>query len=573
MNQNRSICLIQPQYSFNKYLFDFTLYGLYEHLGLEYLQSSLEKSGYVVKNLEGPSLEMTQEDILEQVTETTPKLVGVTVDNHSLEVSMNLAFEIKKRLKNAHITVGGHLATCAAMEIMNDFECVDSIVLGYGEKTIVEMAERLCNGLPLDDVVGIIFRKGSQILQNPLRKQLLDIDEIPFPARSVLRYRQSQNYPPSARMITSRGCPFNCAYCTTPAFLSSQVCDRWMARSPKNIVNEISELINSFGIRVIIFCDDNFIGPYEYGRKRAREIARLIVESGLSVYFWIMCRVDSFPDGDDDFVRLLKKAGLWGVFLGVESGVVSQLEAYGKSINVTKNEPTVNLFKEHNIMVELGFIMFHPYVTFNELRANAEFLYRVRESGIFKYFANRLELYPKIGFIEDLRQRNLLVNDYRYNLLYGYRFLDHRIRNLAIAMEKIANEIQTMDEIVWNLKRLSQLISLFIDECQNASAMHTLAEKLFQIKSSIDNIECNIGEINYQEFLKYLEIASNRREISEYRPVKNGHKDRLSAEIREFIEPLNNLLRLENKLKRLKDSDLLKWFFESPIYCKLQDYE
>lgn len=568
MNQNCSICLVQPQYSFNKYLFDFMLYKLYEHLGLEYLQSSLEKAGYVVKNLEGLSMEMTDESILDQAIEFKPKLVGITVDNYSLQASMSLANKIKQRLTDTHITIGGHLPTCSAEEILNDFKFIDSVVLGYGEGTFVEIAERISKSLPLDNVNGVFFRNGSQVIQNPPRKQSLNIDDIPFPARSILRYRQSKGYPASARMITSRGCPFYCAYCTTPAFLSSQICDKWMTRSPKNILEEISDLVNTFGTRVIVFCDDNFIGPSKYGKKRAKEIAKLIIKSELNIHFWVMCRVDSFQDEDDNFVKLLKDAGLWGVFLGVESGVESQLKAYGKSISISQNESIVSLFKKHNIIVELGFIMFHPYVTFNELRKNAEFLYRVGESSIFKYFTNRLELYPKIGFIEDLKHRNLLLNDYQYDYTYGYKFQNSRMENLVISLKDTATNIQPLDEIIWNYKRLSQLISIFIDEIQNNNSNLKLVNELFPIKNGIDTIISNISVINYKSFIKYLKTTFNKELKYKY---NDRHKYLLSKEIKNSINYINTLKHLENKLSGMKDSDILGWFFDSSAYNKLCD--
>lgn len=576
MNVDRKIkiALIQPQYKYNKYYFDFTVYKLYENLGLEYLQASLEEAGYLAKNFEGPSLELSNKQIIESVIKFKPELVGITVDSHSLSNSIIIARAIKKELRNVHIVIGGHLSTCAFKEILNDYECIDSIILGYGEKQIVRIAEKLRNGFPIDKVTGIAFRKGNQIIHNPLRNYSLDIDNIPFPTRSTLKYRDSQGYPSSARMITSRGCLFNCNICTTPPFLASQKCDKWMGRSPKNVLDEITYLVNAFNTRIIIFCDDNFIGPEEYGKKRAEEIAHLIIKNGLNIHFWIMSRVDSFLEGGDEFVELLKKAGLWGIFLGVESGAESQLRAYGKLTSIAQNESIIGFFKRHNIMIELGFIMFHPYVTFEELKTNAEFLHRVGESCIFRYFVNRLETYPKIGFIEDLRQRNLLAEDYRYDSIHGYNFLEPRVGNFALALEEISDGIKSIDEIVWNFKRLSQLIGLLIRECQRIPMMHELAKELFRIKNSIDRIEINIGEINYQEFLKYMRIAIyEKRNLFRYNSVRARHKDRLSKEIKRITRDIKKLVKLENRLEKLRDNDLLKWFFKSPVYFKLLKYE
>ncbi|MCK4655016.1 MAG: B12-binding domain-containing radical SAM protein [Candidatus Cloacimonetes bacterium] len=569
MKKHNFIALVRNKKAENKYYFDFTLQDPYEHLGLEYLQASLEKFGYKVKLFDMVATEMESNYVLKEIKSIRPIIVGFSLESHSLTESMKMAKEIKQELKDIHITVGGHLATCAAVELLKDCNFFDSVVIGYGEQIIIEMAERISNSLSLEGISGIFLRYGNQIIKNTPQEFPSNIDNIPFPTRSILRCCRSQGCLPSARMITSRGCTFSCAFCTTPPFLISQNCDKWMARSPENVTDEISELISTFGTKVIIFCDDNFIGPGEFGRKRAKEIANLIIKRNLNIHFWILCRVDSFTIEDDTFLCLLKKAGLWGVSLGIESGSDSQLNAYKKQTSVAINESIVRLFKRNNIIVECGFIMFYPYVTFHELKKNAKFLYGIEESSIFRYFTDRLELYPKVGFIKDLKQRNLLIDNYRYDSIYGYEFLDPRVEDFIRILDNIKTDVKFIDEIIWDFKRLSQLIVFFVDECQNIPTMHELAEELFQIKKAFEDVESNIGKINYQEFLKYIEIIFDKKEHLKYNFVKDRHKNRLIKEIKRLIKHTKDLQKLENKLRGLEDGNLLECFFESSSYNRL----
>ncbi len=563
MKSNNSIVLLRSRSDTPKYYFDFTVDNPYEHLGLEYLEAALQDLGYKVRIFDMMATEIKYEQVMQQVKNICPILIGFTLDSHSVVQSMKMARQIREEVKNIHITVGGHLATCAAEELLMDFDFLDSAVMGYGEQTIIEMAKNISKGLHLTDVTGLCFRDNNRIVRNSPREISVDIDCIPFPSRSILKFLAGKKRLLSTRIITSRGCTSNCSFCTTPAFIASQNCLKWIARSPENVVNEVSELVERFQTRVVIFSDDNFIEPTKIGRNRAKKIATLLIEQPFNINFWILSRADSFQEQDDAFVTLLKRAGLYGVTLGLESGSNSQLKVYNKQTNASRNEATIRLLKRNNILVECGFIMFHPYVTFDELRANAEFLYSNTESSIFRYFVDQLELYPGAGIIQNLRQRDLLTNDYRYSSVYGYDFSDPRVGELVSILQEISKVLQPVDAIIWDFKRLSQIIGLLIDEYQHITAMSELLERLLQLKTSVDRVENNVVSINYQKFLEYVEVASGVPIMRDYTRIKNDHREQLIQKVRELSKPLGELERCYDELTRLKNADLLEWLFKS----------
>ena len=567
LNSNR-IALVQVDYDFGKYYTDFTFYKAFEHLGLGYLASSLEKSGFDVDLWEGPAMDLSNEEILKNIVNTQPQIVGFTIDSYSLDVSMTLARKIKQELNDVHITVGGHLATLAPDEILADYDCIDSLIIGYGEEPIVELAKAISEGKALNHISGIYYRENGQVLKNLSKPYILDVDAIPFPRRDVLDYRKKVGYPPCARMISSRGCPYYCSYCTTHPFLSTGGCLGWIGRSPENIVEEISQLVDKYKIKTILFCDDNFVGPPPKGKERVEKIAQLILEKRLDIHFWIMCRVDAFQKSSQEFISLLKSAGLWGIFLGLESGSDSQLKRYGKGTNVKKNITAVKLLKANNIMIEAGFIMFDPFVTFEGIEGNAQFLFEIGEASIFEYFTNRLELYPGIRFIPELRKRGFLRDDYNYKSIFGYNFEDERIGNIANYVNVLLHEeLMFVDEIIWNLKCAIQILNSIIERSkQDKKYDDKFIDSLSIIRDGLINVELSIGEINFKAFLRYLDIGRKDRLAQEFDEAKMEHLNSIKEVFAELKEILKHLYVLTDKMDFCEERQMLKWFFGCPIF-------
>jgi radical SAM superfamily enzyme YgiQ (UPF0313 family) len=120
--------------------------------------------------------------------------------------------------------------------------------------------------------VKIVDAQTKNLDKNEDRPKNSKLDKIPFPARDSLEWQINNGGSSTARVITSRGCAYNCSFCSTPAFERIQQGPLWCARCAENVLDELKYLKEKFDITTVLFSDDNFTGPGNYGRKRVEEI-------------------------------------------------------------------------------------------------------------------------------------------------------------------------------------------------------------------------------------------------------------------------------------------------------------
>ena len=217
-------------------------------------------------------------------------------------------------------------------------------------------------------------------------------------------------------MSGSRGCPWYCKFCSISAFYRTPNGKIWRARSPHNIIKEIENLIKQTGIRKFNFIDDQFMGSGEIGRTRALELANEIISRGLNIKFMIQTRSDSVQE---DIFSNLAKAGLFRVFLGVESGYQPTLDYFCKQCRIESNVKAIDILKRLGIKISMGFIMFHEYSTLEEIEANLDFLETIINIGYTDYnietFFNDLQIQPGTALFEEKSQ---WCFDSNYNGIY-----------------------------------------------------------------------------------------------------------------------------------------------------------
>jgi len=532
------IVLVTPFAGSNQYHFDFSLDAAYEDLSLGYLASSLSRAGYCVTVIDGPAMGLGREQILYRVRESTPTVLGLSLINETLCECEEIAATVKAELPDTYIVVGGHLPTNAPMDVLNGCQAFDAAVLGYGEDTIVEICQRLMSGQGLEAVRGVAYRTDGGIVTNEPRSLRIDIDGIPFPSRYALSHKILQGRLPVARMITSRGCPHRCTYCTTPAFLDAHGAigtDRWQPRSPENVVDELERLVRDHGVKVVVFCDDEFLAKARGGTERALQIARLIQDRGLSVRFWSMFRVDDLDPADDCVIGELKAAGLWGVFLGVETGSDHQLSSYAKGTSVEQNRLALELLRKHNILVEIGSMTFYPEVTYDELADTTDFLEQTREASLFWHFTSRLAIYPgDHRLIEHLERRGLLLPSFSYRNEYAYRFADPSIGILSGILADTGTRFHRFDTIVWNAKRVLQILTDSLT--RNATVRHSAeCRDLGGVRSELIRIDDEIGAANCRCFRNLMCSSADGASGTKLRAILKEHAlrlERLSSAVR-----------------------------------------
>ena len=252
---------------------------------------------------------------------------------------------------------GGQHFTATAQRSLEAFPEIDVIVRGEGELSLTELIERAGDDASFRDVRGISFRDGGEILHNPCRPLIEDLDDLPFPGyhfvgHLVHRYHfaaMTGRNAPYALIEGSRGCSHRCTFCTQWSHWDG----RWRAKSPSRIADEMTYCYEKFGSRFIWLTDDNF----GFGG-RAGELADEITERGFpgDLMWFTQARCDDVVR-HGDLLPKLRRSGLRWVLLGVESSTQETLEAYDKGIAPEDAEKAVRLLQENGIFAQAMFII------------------------------------------------------------------------------------------------------------------------------------------------------------------------------------------------------------------------
>jgi magnesium-protoporphyrin IX monomethyl ester (oxidative) cyclase len=343
-------------------------------LGLAYLASYLENFGHKVSVLdclvEDNKLRtfskdllrigLSNSEILKRVKIINPDLMGIScsysVQYHNCK---NLAEDLKTVFKTA-LVVGGAHPSAQPKDVLLD-SVFDFVVVGEGEKTIQELADCLENNKNYSGVPGLAFREQGHIKVNPC-SPIHNINEIPYPARHLFPFdkyiwtdhshnRVTKNKP-FATMITSRGCPYNCFFCSIHSVWGF----KWRFRTAKNVIDEIEQLYQRYNIREIHFEDDNLT----LSKKRMLSICNEIVKRDLNIS-WTTPNGVHVDTLDEELLGKMKESGCYQLALGVESGNPYVLKnLMRKKMSLNKVKEVVKIMRKLNISVTLFFVIGMP---------------------------------------------------------------------------------------------------------------------------------------------------------------------------------------------------------------------
>lgn len=393
------ILLIKPPLTLQK---DFKgIARFYPPIGLGYVASILENENHEVKILDAgiekwnriheredgvKYIGMSFDDIRKRIKEEKPDIVGIsTLTVESVNVSY-VAKAVKLADKEIKVIAGGpHI--CVRPEQMISDPNIDIIVLGEGEHTTIELIRELEKEKPqLNKIKGIWYKEKGIIKKNEPRPFIQDLDSLPFPAWHLMdigKYFKAIRYLQGGRainkksfsIITSRGCPYACIFCTI-RFSMGNV---FRKRSPENVLKEINELVEKYGVEHINFEDDNLT----LDKKRIVDICNLLIGSGLNKKItW------STPNGvradtlDEPLIRKMKEAGCIEIVVSPESGsqeVVNKI--IRKNLDLKTVDNVVKLCKKVGVKCGCFFVIGLPGETIENIEETLEFAERMKSMG------------------------------------------------------------------------------------------------------------------------------------------------------------------------------------------------
>ena len=344
-------------------------------LGISYLVAVLEEKGYEVDVIDCQVSRLSQKDLEDKFKSLNPDIVGVTAATVTYFPALQILKAAKAALPNCVTMIGGPHVTVLDERTFTESPDVDIVVRGEGEQTMLELAALVSSGKMkgLSKVAGITFRKNGKVYRTPDRPFLEDIDVLPYPAHKhfeVSRYRiNGKLYMP---IITSRGCPFNCAFC-----LASKMCGKgFRARKPSKVVDELEWLRDTFGAGAFAFYDDTFTSDVP----RAMEICDEMKKRKFDLPWDCRTRVDKVSK---ELLVKLRSTNCQLIHFGVESGNQQLLNTMRKGTTVEQNANAIKLAKESDILVAISLVIGYPGETPEMLQQTIDFIRKTKPDYVY----------------------------------------------------------------------------------------------------------------------------------------------------------------------------------------------
>ncbi len=379
--------------------------GFNPPLGLLYLAGYLKKMNkHEVFGLDAQVEELDyNEDFKGRIRKVNPDVVGITAMTFTLiDVlkTIDLIREVGKELdKKITIVLGGPHVHLFHEETIN-LEGVDFIIKGEGEKPFFNLLEALESKGELKDIKGLVYKENGEIVNNPVGDLIEDLDDVPFPDRALLPVKKYNSILGEGRvvttMFTSRGCPFQCAFCDRP-----HLGKKFRARSAESVVNEMEECLR-MGIEEILIYDDTFT----VDRKRTIDVCDEIIRRGLDFIWDIRARVDTV---DEEVLAKLKEAGCARIHFGVEAGTEKILKVLNKGISLDRVEKAFKDSKKVGIEKLAYFMIGAPMETKEDIKETIKFAKKIDPDYVH---ITILTPYPGTRIYQLALEQGVLKSDY-----------------------------------------------------------------------------------------------------------------------------------------------------------------
>ncbi len=377
-------------------------------LGLGYIAASMEKAGRGVEILDA-DLCGDWTGLRREVLRRQFQVAGISTMTHNYYDALGIARMIRAKDPAVTIVLGGVHPTCLPQQTAQEKD-VDFVIVGEGEKSFPALLESLEKKEGLEELPGLCYERNGEV-HFRRQKAIENLDSLPFPAYHLLRLERYCEAPhgayfrqmPFVTMLTSRGCPYRCAFCANTVLTGG----RWRARSAENVLAEIEHLVKEWGVREIHFEDDNLA----LDRERVISICKGIIDRGLEI--WWKC-----PHGvhigtlDEEVLGWMRKAGCYSLSFGIESANKEILDNIHKEVDQEKVRRVIRCARKLGIHTVGFFIFGLPGETTRTMRETIDF---AKEIGLDSAQFNLcvpfpgteiFDLYKSKGYIkvDDLRK-------------------------------------------------------------------------------------------------------------------------------------------------------------------------
>ena len=494
-----------------------------DNLGLRYLLSSVRQAGFTGRI---ESYSAAPEPIVELVEKFRPDVIGFSLIFQYMSPAFGRVIAaLRARGSQAHITIGGHYPSFDYQEVLERIPGADSIVRFEGESTLIALMDKISRDEDWREIAGIAYRRDGAVHSNPLRPAIDDLDQLPFPERSDIDYRSKDLA--TASILGSRGCPWDCSFCSIRPFYEAQGGKLRRLRSPASVVEEMRQVHFEQGARIFLFQDDDFLATGRRARMWAEGLADGVIAAGLAgrIAFKISCRSDEIKY--ETMARLVD-AGLTHVYMGVENGDEEGLINLNKMLKPHHHIEAGEILRSLGLSFDFGFMLLEPYSTITSVRNNIAFLDRFVGDGWSVAGFCRTLPYAGTPLKRKLEEEGRLLGtpfepdydflDPKLDVFYNWMLLTFRERNFdnaglvevlrALMFEAQLNLPGFRDFLPRDRARLQSITA----RC-NGHALYCLSSALDYIEATpVDRIEIGTG---YLARLTAHELEQERQLLAE----------------------------------------------------------
>ncbi|EMS70217.1 B12-binding domain-containing radical SAM protein [Ruminiclostridium cellobioparum] len=495
-----------------------------DNVGFNYVIAALRQAGHEVEAVH----DRFENFDMQKIIQLRPQVAMFSLYDWYLAKTLKLIRKIKEQLTETTIIVGGPSVHFSAEKLLEDCWYIDYAVYGEGEETVVELLEK---GGGSEDIPNLVYRENGRIVKTD-KKFIENLDTLPIPLSSI-----PQQYSNYLYVGGDRGCTGNCSFCTTRAMW-----DKWRPKSNESIAADLEFKVNRYNKRNVFFTINSLDNP-NLKIDKLKDLCRLIIERKIDVSFLVPLRAEAYKNIDDNDIELLKRAGLYGLFIGVEAGNAFDLKLYNKSCKLIDCYNAVEFYKRNNLYIEVGYIAANPYSTLDRLRENAKWLYQNKLSYYQKWLYSYYMPFRGCALFDKIRQDDLLVDrGFEFELECKYKNIEIErfvtFTNAFIKSNEASNFRKT--NIFMEIDKLfSKLANIeFKDERYSP-----LSRAILEMKPDIDEALDDMSRYNYRVYLELLQCIGDRSSDRQIFTIMDG-----SYNNSDFEKKLQNAGMLSRKL-------------------------
>ena len=357
-------------------------------IGLYYIGALLRDNQYDVEILNWYNINKTPEKIEETFQQKKPDVIGFSILHANRWGGIEIARTAKRILPKVKIVFGGVGTTFLWDHLLTHFNEIDYAVLGEGEYSFLKLIQCMEKGdvEGINTIKGLAFRKGDTIIKTNDAEVIQDLDRLPMPSK----YFEFQH------LISSRGCPSNCTFCSSPKLWGRKV----RFHSAEYFVEQLEQLYRK-GITFFFVSDDTFTMRED----RVIEICRKIIDKELKISWFAISRVNHVTE---EMLYWMRKAGCIQISYGVESGSEKIRGTMNKNINTADIKKAFALTARYGIVARAYFIYGAPGESLETIQESIDLIHQIKPLIVIFY---PLALFPGTSMYEDFKRRTQLTDD------------------------------------------------------------------------------------------------------------------------------------------------------------------